>query len=222
MIINTNFKVAPKSVPTMYKRLSMQWLCGLVLIVFLANMRLCNANDQTERRLLNKDIHAGKITAVTAMLEPVKWISLEVLLESGKLTSDQRVAAAETERSPANGQMFVVLHVELAASMSIGKYDYGVRVKDAEDAEDAVFGCEGLARGRGSFDPRKWQIRAGEEGNQSVRMLFEIPRVTRETSVRLVPRIDTTVPLQTVKIPLIPPAALRSGTTQPDSKDASG
>lgn len=215
MIINTDFRVARKALRSSYKHRSKQWFWGLVLSLLLANMRLCKADDQTERTLLEKEIHAGKIVAVTATLAPVKWISLEVILESGKIASDQRVTAAETERAPAAGKMFVVLQVELAESMSIGKYDYRLRVKDT------VAACEGLARGRGRFDPRKWQVRAGKEGNQRVRMLFEVPVVTRKTKANLVPRIDTIVPLRTVEIPLVPPATLLSDT-QAASSEASG
>lgn len=143
-----------------------------------------------EEMFIDVGIHPGTVTRVIVTSEAVDWMDMDRLLVRELFQPDEFDLGAQVRRPPQSGKVYVQFTVEVKPARSLGKYDFNL-----EGGGDTA-ACLAIAPVDADvFDPRRWEITA-EHSPELVRMLFEIPRPTLPFEVRLVPALDTTVPLQ--------------------------
>ena len=138
---------------------------------------------------------AGNITRVIMTEKSVSWIQLDPALLAGKFAANEPIPSAQMERTPAEGSIFLILFVQLAAKHSIGRYDYAIEC-GTETAE-----CLAIAGRDDPFDPRRYQLLDDGSGGD-VRLLYQIRCPTRSTEGILRPKLQRTLREVEVDIPL--------------------
>ncbi len=156
------------------------------------------AEKEINNRLMTSiPIRPGALSSVILSVDPVSFLELDTLLLAGKLEPGQSHPEAMTMRSPASGQVFLILHVELKERMTIGRHDY--RLLYGVNA----YRCLALTRGNEVFDPRRWEI-APDGSGLPVRLLYEIPIPSGRDVGRLMSGFDLAIPFPEVEIPIVP------------------
>ncbi|MFW5996727.1 MAG: hypothetical protein ACOCQP_01815 [Lentisphaeria bacterium] len=184
-----------------------------IITCLMSYPTLADDDDKTEEVFPATSIHAGEIVSLTTTTASVNWLELESLMLDGELEQGASAGSAETERSPDDDKLFIIITVELAEDRSIGKYDYDLKVKGD------VIECEGMARGEDEpFDPRTWQVEY-DQGQTPVKLLYEVPRFGSEAVIDFIPALDTTIKLEEHELTVKPPPELVDDDDDDDDDD---
>lgn len=165
---------------------------------------------------INKEVRCGTITRVVVTDQNIDWLDLDQMLLAGKFdpgTIPPKEAVGK--RAPADGRAFVILFLELGRGLSIGRYDYTMKIgKD-------TYETEAIARAGQPFDPRTWEIRA-ESSIEEVLVLFDIAMPGKPTVGNLREQLPTTISDPPVTLPIGPEKALPKPDTGPSQDGGPG
>jgi hypothetical protein len=142
-------------------------------------------------------IRPGRLVSVTITQNAVACLDLKELLLQGKLRPTEPAGSLQAMRRPEQGNVFLVLDVDLAKGLSIGKYDYRVNVAGT------VYDCIALTRGQDVFDPREWEMQY-EGSGKPVRLLYEVRLPENAATMLLMPALELTLEGEVLTVPLVP------------------
>jgi len=179
------------------------WLLAPAALAQLAALPTTDVPTVDPAMLLHNEItaipiRAGMITSVTFSRKSVPWLDLDELLLAGKFQPDETHKQARTDRSPGDGNAFVILAVDLHKERSLGKYDYALLVGDQTSE------CLAITRGDRLFDPRRWQLSADGEG-EVAKLLYEVRASATTVTARLLPMLEATLPEDPISVSITPP-----------------